>query len=61
MLVSNPSFAELLDDLEPPLRFDVDDADGLAARIASLAALDVEERKRIGHALRERVLRMPLP
>jgi glycosyltransferase involved in cell wall biosynthesis len=56
VLVSNPSFAELLDGLEPPLRFDVDDADELTARIRALAALGVEERNRIGHALRERVL-----
>ena len=55
-LVSNPSFGELLDDLGPPLRFDVDDVEGLAARIASLAALDVGERNRIGRVLRERVL-----
>ena len=56
VLVSNPSFSELLDDLEPPLRFEVDDVDELAARIVSLAALDVDERNRIGRTLRERVL-----
>jgi glycosyltransferase involved in cell wall biosynthesis len=56
VLVSNPSFGELLDDLGLPLRFDVDDVEGLAASIASLAALDVDERDRIGRILRERVL-----
>ena len=34
------SFDELLDDLEPPLRFPLDDATDLAAAIAALGALD---------------------
>lgn len=56
VLVSNPSFGELLDDLRPPLRFALDDADDLAARIVALCALDEEARNRLGRTLRERVL-----
>ena len=56
VLVSNPSFGELLDDIRPPLRFDVDDEESLAARIAALAVLGADERSRIGQALRGRVL-----
>jgi glycosyltransferase involved in cell wall biosynthesis len=56
VLVSNPSFGELLDDLKPRLRFALDDADDLASRIIALGALEKEERNRLGHALRERII-----
>ncbi len=56
VIVSNPVFDELLDDLEPPLRFALDDVDGLAARITAVGSLDSEARGAIGAALRERVL-----
>lgn len=56
VIVSNPSFDELLDDLEPRLRFAVDDVDDLVSRIAAVAALDPEARGRLGRTLRERVL-----
>ena len=56
VIVSNPVFDELLDDLQPPLRFAVDDVDGLAARITAVGSLDSEARGAIGTALRERVL-----
>ena len=56
VIVSNPLFDELLDDLRPPLRFALDDSEELAARITSLAALDADARNRIGATLRERVL-----
>ena len=56
VLVSNPLFDELLDDLEPPLRFELDNAVDLANRIASLAALESDARDLLGGTLRERVL-----
>lgn len=56
VIVSNPLFDELLDDLVPPLRFPLDDVDELAARIATMSTLDAETRGRLGRTLRERVL-----
>ena len=56
VLVSNVVFDELLDGLEPWLRFEPDDAEGLADSIGRLAALDPGSRLAIGQALRERVL-----
>jgi glycosyltransferase involved in cell wall biosynthesis len=56
VLVSNPSFDELFEGLEPPLRFPLDDASVLASRIAALAGLDAGARAEIGSTLRERVL-----
>ncbi len=56
VIVSNPLFDELLDDLQPSLRFDVDDVGQLAARIMAVGALEVGERDRLGRTLRERVL-----
>jgi glycosyltransferase involved in cell wall biosynthesis len=56
VLVSNPLFDELLDDLEPPLRFKLDDTASLARTIATFAALDGDARAEIGRTLRERVL-----
>lgn len=56
VIVSNPLFDELLDDLTPPLRFPLDDVDELAARIASVGALDPEARDVLGRTLRERVV-----
>ncbi len=56
VIVSNPLFDELLDDIRPPLRFALDDVGELASRIAALGALDADARDRIGRALRERVL-----
>lgn len=55
VLVSNPLFDELLDDLEPRLRFPVDDAVALADRFATLADLDAESREKLGAELRRRV------
>ncbi len=56
VIVSNPLFDELLDDLEPALRFSLDDVEELAARIATVGALDEGERGLLGQTLRERVL-----
>jgi glycosyltransferase involved in cell wall biosynthesis len=56
VIVSNPIFDELLDDLEPPLRFALDDVDILAATIAAVGSLDPSARAAIGATLRERVL-----
>jgi glycosyltransferase involved in cell wall biosynthesis len=55
VIVSNPLFDELLDDLEPPLRFRQDDAADLAMRFSALASLDAAGRAEIGTTLRERV------
>jgi glycosyltransferase involved in cell wall biosynthesis len=51
-IASNPAFDSLLD---AELRFERDDARSLADRLAGLARLPPEERRRLGHALRERV------
>ncbi len=56
VIVSNPLFDELLDDLEPRLRFPLDDVTELAARIAAVGVLDPEARNQLGRTLRERVL-----
>jgi glycosyltransferase involved in cell wall biosynthesis len=56
VIVSNPLFDELLDDVQPSLRFVLDDPDQLADRVRSLAALDGNRRAEIGSTLRERVL-----
>lgn len=56
VIVSNPIFDELLDDIEPPLRFELDSVVELADRIAALAALDPRELAGIGGTLRERVV-----
>jgi glycosyltransferase involved in cell wall biosynthesis len=56
VIVSNPLFDELLDDIRPPLRFALDDAGELADRVTALAALDAAERSSIGALLRTRVL-----
>ena len=56
VIVSNPLFDELLDDLEPRLRFPLDDVDELATRIAAVGALDPTARTLLGQTLRERVL-----
>ena len=57
VLVSNPSFAELVGDLSPRLLFGREDASDLAAAIARLAALDPSQRVHIGATLRKRVER----
>jgi glycosyltransferase involved in cell wall biosynthesis len=56
VLVSNVLFDALLEGLEPWLRFELDDVDGLAASIGQLAASGLDARARIGRTLRERVL-----
>ena len=56
VIASNPLFDELLDDLQPPLRFPLDDVGGLAARITAVASLPPGARASIGATLRERVL-----
>jgi glycosyltransferase involved in cell wall biosynthesis len=55
VVVSNPVFDELLDDLTPPLRFERDDPDGFADRLFALAAVPRAERAGIGRTLRDRV------
>ena len=55
IVVSNPSFAELLDDLEPRLRFETDDAEGFADAVEALASLPAKRRGELGRTLRERV------
>jgi glycosyltransferase involved in cell wall biosynthesis len=55
VLVSNPVFDELLDDLQPSLRFERDDAGGFAARLRALAVVSPDERAKIGRILRGRV------
>jgi glycosyltransferase involved in cell wall biosynthesis len=55
VLASNPVYDGLLHGIEPPLLYAREDADQLAARLAAVAALAPEERRRIGAVLRERV------
>lgn len=56
VIVSNPLFDELLDDLEPRLRFPLDDVADLANRISTVGTLDPGARELLGRTLRERVL-----
>jgi glycosyltransferase involved in cell wall biosynthesis len=56
VLVSNPVFDELLDDLEPRLRFAREGPEELADGLAAVAALGAEERRALGRTLRERVV-----
>lgn len=56
VLVSNPSFAELLDDLDPALRYPLDDAEALAGALERLAGLPRDEASALGRRLRERVV-----
>jgi glycosyltransferase involved in cell wall biosynthesis len=51
VLASNPAHVNVLD---PDAFFDRDDADGLAAKLAAVAALSPAERAGIGRRLRER-------
>ena len=51
-IASNPAFDTLLDE---GLRFDRDDPRSLADRLAGLARLAPDERRRLGHELRGRV------
>jgi hypothetical protein len=51
-IASNPAFDSLLGE---ELRFDRDDPRSLADRLAGLARLAPEDRRRLGHTLRERV------
>ena len=55
VLVSNPLFDTLVDDLVPQLRFDRDDAGQLAERLAGFAALAPGVRHELGRTLRSRV------
>jgi glycosyltransferase involved in cell wall biosynthesis len=55
VVVSNPVFDELLDDLEPPLRFPREDPQALAERLIGLAALPSGARAELGRTLRRRV------
>jgi glycosyltransferase involved in cell wall biosynthesis len=55
VIVSNPVFDELLDDIEPALRFEREDPGGLAERLAEVAARPAADRARIGRLLRQRV------
>ncbi len=56
VLASNPSFADLFAGIEPPLRFERESPDDLAARLQALAALSAQERAAIGRTLRERAV-----
>lgn len=56
VLVSNPSFAELLDDLDPRLRYPLDDAEALAAALEHVAALSPDDAGALGRRLRERIV-----
>ena len=55
VLVSNPSFRELLAGLRPLPLFPPDDAEVLSRRIEKLAATTIDQRATIGAALRRRV------
>jgi glycosyltransferase involved in cell wall biosynthesis len=55
VVVSNPVFDELVDDLEPQLRFPREDPAALADRLRALAATPPEQRAAIGRTLRDRV------
>ncbi len=55
VLVSNPLFDELVDDLEPVLRFPVDDVQALGDRFRAIEALTVADRQQLGAELRRRV------
>jgi glycosyltransferase involved in cell wall biosynthesis len=55
VVVSNPVFDELLDDLEPQLRFPREDPAAFADRVHALAASPREARAAIGRTLRDRV------
>jgi glycosyltransferase involved in cell wall biosynthesis len=56
VLVSNPSFDELFEGIETPLRFARESPEELAERLRAFAALPAEDRAAIGRTLRERVL-----
>jgi glycosyltransferase involved in cell wall biosynthesis len=55
VLASNPVFDELVQGLAPTLLFARDDPEGLAGRLAELAALAPAARASLGRVLRERV------
>lgn len=55
VVASDPGWAETLDGLELPLRFEREDAGSLAGRLRGLADAPAEARARVGRALRERV------
>jgi glycosyltransferase involved in cell wall biosynthesis len=56
VLASNPGFAELVADIEPPLLFARDRPGELADRLRAYAALSAAERSAIGRLLRERAV-----
>lgn len=56
VIVSNPSFRALLDDLEPPLLFKQGDVEQLAARLRALVELEDARLGEVGHLLRRRVV-----
>lgn len=55
VIVSNPSFAELLADLAVPLQVDVGADEQIAQRLAVLAGMPHTARRELGGALRDRV------
>jgi len=55
VLVASDGFAQLVDGLDPPLRFRQDDATELAGRIRALHELGADGRAALGTALRARV------
>jgi glycosyltransferase involved in cell wall biosynthesis len=57
VLVASAGFAELVDGIDPPLRFAQDDPASIADRIRGLATLTPAQRRAIGEELRRRVER----
>jgi glycosyltransferase involved in cell wall biosynthesis len=57
VLVSNPGFDSLIEQIDPSLFFPQDDAQALAERIGALVDAGPEQRARIGRELRARVER----
>jgi glycosyltransferase involved in cell wall biosynthesis len=55
LLASNPVYDDLAAGIEPPLLFARESPEELAERLAAVAALSPEERRRIGQTLRDRV------
>jgi glycosyltransferase involved in cell wall biosynthesis len=56
VVVSNPSFDELFEGIETPLRFARESPEELAERLRTFTSLPAEQRAAIGRVLRERVL-----
>jgi glycosyltransferase involved in cell wall biosynthesis len=57
VVVSNPAFANLLDDVPVQLGYPDGSADALVDRLTAIAALSRSDREAIGRQLRERIVR----